>query len=318
MSEFKEIGGYLELDKYNLSMLHEHAVALNCGRNCLAYLIEAKKIKRLMMPRFICDSVTNTAKKYGVEIRFYEINREFEPVNEIKLNDEEWLYLVNYYGQFDENYYLRMLSLYKRVIIDQTQAYFEEPIVGADCIYTCRKYFGVADGAFLYTNSILNRKLSVDESFERIKFVLGRYERNAEEFYEEACNNNSFFDKEPIKEMSKLTKNLLHAIDYKQVEFVRRNNFIYLHNALGKKNELNIKRVGTFMYPFMAKNGQDIRKKLQKEKIYIPQLWPEIAKRYKRDENESLLATRILPLPIDQRYGINEMDRIVQILCEYI
>ncbi len=41
----KEYGGYIELDTYRLPMLHEGAVSLNCGRNCLAYLIEAKKIK---------------------------------------------------------------------------------------------------------------------------------------------------------------------------------------------------------------------------------------------------------------------------------
>jgi hypothetical protein len=43
----KEIGGYLELDRYNGSIFHKGAVALNCGRNCLAYLIKTKKIKKL-------------------------------------------------------------------------------------------------------------------------------------------------------------------------------------------------------------------------------------------------------------------------------
>ena len=41
----KEYGGYIELDTYRLPMLHEGSIALNCGRNCLAYLIIAKRIK---------------------------------------------------------------------------------------------------------------------------------------------------------------------------------------------------------------------------------------------------------------------------------
>lgn len=53
----KEIGGYIELDTYHLPMLHEGAVALNCGRNALAYLLKAREIKRLWIPYSICDSV---------------------------------------------------------------------------------------------------------------------------------------------------------------------------------------------------------------------------------------------------------------------
>lgn len=48
----KEYGGYIELDTYRLPMLHEGAIYLNCGRNCLAYLIEARKIKKIMFNDF--------------------------------------------------------------------------------------------------------------------------------------------------------------------------------------------------------------------------------------------------------------------------
>lgn len=55
----KEIGGYIELDTYRGKMLHEKAVALNCGRNALAYLIKSKSIKRILLPYFLCSSVVN-------------------------------------------------------------------------------------------------------------------------------------------------------------------------------------------------------------------------------------------------------------------
>lgn len=31
----KKIGGYIELDRYQLPMRHEKAIALNCGRSAL-------------------------------------------------------------------------------------------------------------------------------------------------------------------------------------------------------------------------------------------------------------------------------------------
>ena len=94
----KEIGGYLELDMNTGSMLHQDGILLNCGRNALAYLLKAKDIKRIWLPYFLCDSVFNVCKKYGVEIVYYHINNKWFPVG-IELASEDWLYIVNYYGQ---------------------------------------------------------------------------------------------------------------------------------------------------------------------------------------------------------------------------
>ena len=145
MKEMKEYGGYIELDTYRLPMLHNGAKALNCGRNCLAYLIKARNIKKLLLPYFMCDSVFDLCRKYSVELRFYHINEKFMP-EQIQLEDDEWLYVMNYYGQLTQDYLCGLKKEYDRVIIDNAQAYFDEPIENTDTLYTCRKFFGVADG----------------------------------------------------------------------------------------------------------------------------------------------------------------------------
>ena len=61
----KEIGGYIELERFSLPMLHEGALALNSGRNALAYLIRARGIKKLLLPRFLCDSVPKVCEREG-------------------------------------------------------------------------------------------------------------------------------------------------------------------------------------------------------------------------------------------------------------
>ena len=63
----KEIGGYIELDTYTGAMLHEKAIALNCGRGALEYLCETKMIRKLYLPYFLCDSVPNLCKKTNIE-----------------------------------------------------------------------------------------------------------------------------------------------------------------------------------------------------------------------------------------------------------
>ena len=308
----KEYGGYIELDTYRLPMLHDGATALNCGRNCLAYLIKSRQIKRIKMPYFMCDSVFETCKKYGAEMSFYHIDSSFKPET-ITLEKDEWLYVMNYYGQLTKEYLEELKQKYDRVIVDNAQAYFDMPIPNTDTLYTCRKFFGVADGAFLYTDVKLNEDLPVDESFERMHFLLGRFERMASEFYSENVVNNELFDNEPVKQMSKLTDNLLHGIDYDFVEQSRTENFKLYYEKLSSINQLNLREVdGAFAYPLMVKNGAEVRKKLQQKKIYVPTLWPNVLNEASEDSWEYRCAEDILPLPCDQRYDKTDVNTIME------
>ena len=302
----KEIGGYIELDTYTGKMLHSDGVKLNCGRNALAYIIKAKGIKKIHMPKFMCDSCDKVLADNHVDVHYYSIGLDFKPV--IKEWDG-WLYVVNFYGQLSNDY---LTSLGDRIIVDNAQAYFQEPIPGVDTLYTCRRFFGVADGAILYTDKFIEVE-DRDESFNRMSFLLGRYERSASEFYAEYVDNNHFFRNEPIKRMSKLTENLLHGIDYEMVSEKRTQNFAYLHEKLHSLNKLNLSVPdGAFMYPLYIRNGAVIRKQLQAKKIFIPTLWPAVFNLCGENELEYDMAKNILPIPVDQRYDIEDMDYLLE------
>ena len=315
----REIGGYIELDTYYLPMLHEGSIALNCGRNALAFLLKARKIKRLWIPKFICDSVIGVCEREQVPYSFYTIGYDFLPSQECHLGENEWLYFVNFYSQFDNGRINEFVSKYQRVIVDNAQSYFQEPIPHIDTLYTCRKFFGVADGAFLYTDATLEEDLPFDESFERMHFLMGRFERTASEFYGEYVANNKLFADEPVKKMSKLTCNLLHGIDYKKVKEVRQNNYSCLHKALCNYNKLKLSNEpGTFMYPLLLDNSVEVRRCLQEKRIYIPILWPSVFKIATANAPEYKMAENILPLVIDQRYDTNDMRYVIDSLFECI
>ena len=302
----KEIGGYIELDKYTGDMLHDDGIKLNCGRNALAYIIKAKNIKKINMPKFICDSNDKILSENNVEVVYYNVGLDFKP--QVK-DYEGWLYVVNFYGQLSNEY---IASVGENIIVDNAQAYFQEPIPRVDTLYTCRKFFGVADGAILYTDKYIEVE-EQDESFNRMNFLLGRYERSASEFYAEYVENNHFFRNQPIKKMSKLTENLLHGIDYEMAKKRRTQNFSYLHRKLHTINKLTLSVPdGAFMYPLYIDNGEEVRKKLQAKKIFIPTLWPAVFNLCNEDDVEYDMAKNILPIPVDQRYGIEDMEYIVQ------
>lgn len=305
----KEIGGYIELDTYTGSMMYEDGIKLNCGRNALAYIIKAKNIQKILMPRFMCDSCDKVLKDNKVEVRYYSIGLDFKPVV-VDYTENEWFYVVNFYGQLT-NEYLKIFNTDK-LIVDNAQAYFQKPLKDVDTLYTCRKFFGVADGAILYTNQRITI-LEQDESYKRMHFLLGRYERTASEFYPEYVENNHFFSDEPIKKMSRLTENLLHGIDYENVKNVRTRNFRYLNNEFQDINKCRvIVPEGAYAYPLYLEKGAIVRKELQRKKIYIPTLWPAVLKICSNSDLEYRMAENILPLPVDQRYKIEDMKYVVE------
>ena len=310
----KEIGGYIEIETYRGRMLYDEAIKLNCGRNALDYIVKSKEIEKIWMPKFMCNSCNNVLANNGVQVKYYSIGKDFKPV-ELQRQDGEWLYLVNYYGQHSNDY---IKTLGNNIIVDNAQAYFQEPIHGVDTLYTCRKFFGVADGSILFTDKQMP-VAEQDESYSRMNFLLGRYEKRASEFYSEYISNNDLFANEPIKRMSKLTNNLLHGIDYDFIEQRRTENFQFLHERLRDINKLSLTiPKGAFMYPLYIENGSEVRRQLQKMKIYIPVLWPNVFDLCDETEIEYDMASNILPLPVDQRYTIEDMEIILNALIKYI
>jgi hypothetical protein len=150
-----------------------------------------------------------------------------------------------------------------------------------------------------------------------MNFLLGRFEKSANEFYSEYSANNKFFMNEPIKQMSKITKNIMKGIDYDYVINKRNQNFIFLSENLSSKNKLDLKfSEGAFSYPLYLENGSEIRKKIQEKKVYIPTLWPDVFDLCNETMLEYQYAKNILPIPVDQRYGIEDMKYILEIIKE--
>ena len=69
-----------------------------------------------------------------------------------------------------------------------------------------------------------------------------------------------------------------------------------------------------FAYPLWVEDGVELRQRLIDERIYVPILWPNILREMDSSALEYDFAQNILPLPCDQRYGIDEMRRICEVI----
>lgn len=308
----KEIAGYFGLEQLISNEYYKDLIPLNTGRNALLYLLKAKNIKKVYIPYYLCNSISDMLKENRYDFEYYKISPKFMPVFNKRLEKNEHLFVVNYYGQLTKEKILSLKKRYKNIILDNTHAFFQKPLKGIDTIYSCRKFFGVPDGAYLSADVTLNEDLEVDISKDRMEHILGRYEGTASDYYSKFKENDSFLKTEPLKYMSKLTHNILGAIDYERIRRARNENFTYLQAKLGIYNKIKIKTPdGAFAYPFFIEKGIPIRKELTKKKIYVPILWPNVLTDTPEGSIENYYAANILPLPCDQRYTIKDMNVII-------
>ena len=291
------------------SRLHSDALALNCGRNCLDYLIRARGIRRIWLPGLLCGSIGRVCEKNGVEVLRYHIREDYL-FGAVPLQKGDWLYVADLCGQIPRAAVRGIVAKYKNVIFDEAQAYFAPPVEGADTIYTCRKFFGVPDGAFLYTDARCDEEFPRDESIARMQRLLAAGQGNSPA---SAVEDDELFNSEPTKWMSSFTSDLLHSIDYDAVKNQRTANFAALSMSLGPVNKLKPQRAeGAFAYPLWLDNGDEVRKMLAEKKIYIPLFWPNVLTDSDASSLEKELALNVLPVPCDQRYGPREMKVFVQ------
>lgn len=207
-----------------------------------------------------------------------------------------------------------MMNKYKNLIVDNTHSFFQKPVTNS--IYNCRKYFGVADGAYLYSNIKKNDEIEPYVVNDKIGHLIGRLEENAATYYTEFSNNDKKFDKGNIYKMSNFSKIIMGAIDYKNSYKIRIDNFNYLNEKLKKFQKLSLPNNLIFMYPLYVDEGKKVRDYLISKKIYIPKLWPNIVEENNLSKIELEYINNILPLPIDQRYSKEDMDFIISSLEE--
>lgn len=315
----KEIGGYLELEESTGQEYYPELCGVNLGRTALLWLMEARNCKKIYLPTYLCDSVTGACEETKVEIEFYHMDEKLCPLlPEKKLPDGEYLYLVNYYGQLTDDRIREYREIYGNIIVDHTHAFFQKPLKGVDTLYSCRKFWGVSDGAYVSTDIALSGEKPEDRSGGRMSHILGRYEENAGKYYQAMLDNAAGYEGMEIRKMSRLTSNLLKAIDYEKGKKQREANYALLAELLPSDSVFNrVIPEGPFAYPYYHKNGMALRRWLAGHKIFVPTYWKNIFEQCSEDSLEYQWTAEILPLPCDQRYGEEEMRYIAARIREW-
>lgn len=309
----KPIGGYFSLELSRGESFHPDAIALNTGRNCLEYILRCRSYRKVFIPYYTCEVVLEPFNKLGVYYEYYHIDKQLEITKDISLEKDEALLYTNYFG-LKQSYVEQLAKLYgKQLIVDNTQAFFARPVEGIDTFYTCRKFFGVPDGAYLYTDAKAGFEIEQDVSYDRMSFLLKRLDLGAEAGYADFHEQSKRLVGQPIKRMSNLTAEMMRGIDYHVVAARRRENYQYLHKHLGATNQLQLPFADDaipMVYPYLTDN-KTLKQSLISEKIFVATYWPNVLLWRKSEDWESQLADCTVFIPIDQRYGQENMKKII-------
>jgi len=311
----KTIGGYIPLELPKGELYYPDLIALNTGRNALEYVLRTRKYSTIYLPYYTCEVLLEPLHKLNLKYHFYHIDEDLDPVIDFEISEQCCLLYTNYFGVKTETV-KKLAKTIKNLIIDNAQAFFSKPINNCDTFYSCRKFFGVPDGAYLNISSTLGLNLKQDQSTDRFAHLIKSIDINIEEGYADYIENNNQLCNNEIKKMSVLTKTILSSIDYDKCADIRRMNFAYLDEHLGRENILRLNFSGEdvpMVYPLLVEDPS-IKQQLINQKIFVATYWPNVYEWAHVDSYEYFLAKHLVSLPIDHRYSIADMKVIVKAL----
>lgn len=314
-----EIGSFIELqfpkgrEFYND---HQNTARLNSGRAAIYHAIRLLGCNTVWLPYYQCESVRKFLLKKGVAIKYYRINENFEPIG-IEPKDAEAVVVVNYFGIMSNNRMRALTQNFEKVIVDNSQAFFCDPLEKCFNVYSPRKFIGVPDGAYVIGTGAKQflQQYARCYSSETAGFLLSRVEYGCEgKTYEMRCANESRIDREDIMQMSALTRCILDGTDYEFIISKRRKNFQFARKLFDGINQLDVSKyfdqsTVPMVYPLVVEDDL-LLERLIEHKHFQGHWWSYILQEVPTDCFEYWLSRYMIPITIDQRYGEKELEYI--------
>lgn len=314
----KEIGSFIELDLRNTGEFYDgklNLARLNSARAGIYHALRLLNCRQIHIPRYLCNTVRDFLHKKGINVTYYRLNPSFEP--ELTLVEPgSAVLIVNYFGILSQSHVKRLIKRFENVIVDNCQAFYSTPDRNGYHIYSPRKFFGVPDGCYVTGNKAenLQEEYLPDTSSEHAAFLLKRIEQGCSPVYSERMQNEVRIDSSDIMRMSGLTHALLQNIDYESIRKKRMENFGHAHDLYRNMNLLDVERFMDrdsvpMVYPLVTKDKKMVDK-LRDKGVYTGRWWNHVLKEVPADSFEAWLSMYMIPIPIDQRYGIDEIQYV--------
>lgn len=346
-----EIGSEFNLDLYTLKTIPNSFFQyigdmkyclFDSGRSALRAIACTGCDGTVLLPEYICESVIKCFNKE--QIAFYRLKENLEIDSDDLLNkitrSVNAVYIMHFFGSLQPEYILSLLKAEKEkygftIIEDTTHSIFsKKKTVGDYCIASLRKWFALPNGGVLYSDNSINlnsyddiqRSTDNDKAYAMILKELynrGQLDCNSEYRTIFASCEQKLDRQKEIKRISDFSEFLLGCNDIYKMAEKRKANFRSLKNKIC---DIGIKQICSFSFseedcpftlPVIVPDRDDFRRYLTENKIYCAVHWPFDGLAREARPLAVSLSDHILSLPIDQRYGSEDMAYILNVIDAY-
>lgn len=306
----------------------------------LSYIKNHNNVTRLYLPDYLCESIIKTVEYCGIKFEFYLLDKKLQLDREIFLkrqrkiiNGNFSILLINYFGILNLESTVNWLkSSYPECVViqDNVQAFFDmQKKTEADFVFTSfRKTLPVPDGALVISRNKVKLSPLVKKEHPCVLLkLLGGILKQTKKY--SAIDDKiylHFFSKgeslldifRGSYQISDYSRAILVHLRYDKIKEKRRKNAGYIRKNLlemGIREIINIDpdKIPLFI-PVFVKERDEVRRKLFEEKIFLPIHWPLNKKYLKKMSTAAHFSENELSIIVDQRYGMEDMKRIIEIL----
>ena len=304
--------------------------------------------KKVVLPIFTCETCITPFINHGYSVEFYSVNEDLS-INENSLRKQlekiqysGILYVHSYFG-FDTLASVKPLLKQIRqeekltIIDDYTHSWLnnKKEIEANIYIASLRKWLSTPDGGVISSDNqpIHTKNISpfcksqVEEYIEASKlknrFLAGDPSIEKSQFYPLFKHTTEYFEEKNTYAMSPVSKAVYDYSDYEFIKHQRIQNAKFLsQNILDKNVERIFKTIPEgvipFYYPIYVKNNKraELQQYLIKNNIFCTIHWSPSTSVSKQGGDKNIYPD-ILSLVCDQRYGIDDMERMVNAINNF-
>ena len=333
--------------EYELTSIPDKAIQVkeyhtySSGRAALYQILMSIKLTtfKVWLPDWLCESIIDAVRKTGIDYGFYRI------LNDLRMDVEQFveknkpisesdaIVLVNYFGLMEVESTIRQLrdkKVFSVIIEDDVQALFsflDDKPHAADYRFTSlRKSIATPDGGLVCTKHHMPM-VSKENTFAPVKLKGALIKGDSKENGSDEAYLKCFEKGEELIElnyesvMSCESQNIFGNTNLEEVAACRKRNAQFL---VAKLRELDINPIipinnncVPLFVPIAINDRDDLRRSLRQHAIFCPVHWP-LREDMRHLGTGAFMAEYELSLVIDQRYTIEDMQCIIDVIKDWI
>lgn len=334
----------------SLKILGGEITYLRSGREALLYVscnCKPGKTATILFPAYCCWSMSAPFEKTGWNVVYYKLNEDLT-IDEVYLKQllrftkANAILTMNYYGSASTDSAIALAKSINPNIItieDFSHCTFSiKKIFNSEVDYyvsSIRKSIGICDGAVVLSKKETNKayigsevkdfsELRLEAQTEKSRYFYSKNQEAKGAFLPNLKKGEKMLDDfSTVRPISETAMSQLAQVNGKEIAYARGENMKHLWKLLyGKVNMVpGLERCfdyAPFSLPILVNNQDVVQTELAKRGIYTQVLWPICEEAQKVCPVSKRMGEQMLSVPIDQRYGWDDIEDMATIIIELL